>query len=176
MEMLYSRFYVRPCSHCSGAAALRLQDSFPFQTIVARWFRWLSCCGCARFVSFKVAAAPQRVPFTLLFLGYNCDWLMWRRQFCCCCCCSVFFRSFSVVCVPRYVLIFPGDVLRGPWPRPAHSSYVYVCVDPLYQYGWENWFGGSSKTSRSPADWLGPPPKVESWERRPSTWDWYSAM
>lgn len=105
----------------------------PFQTIVARWFRWLSCCGrgYARFVSFKVAAASQRVPFTLLFLGYNCDWLMWRRQFCCCCCCSVFFRSFSVVCVPRYVLIFPGDVLRGPWPRPAHSSYVYVCGSSL---------------------------------------------
>lgn len=164
--------FVRPFSHYSGAAS-RCQDSFPFQTATAIVTRSLASLPRFFFVSFKVAAAPQRVPLSLLLLGYNCDWLMWRRQFCCCCC-SVFFRSFSVVCVPRYVLIFPGDVLRGPCPRPTLSSYVFVC--PLYQYGWENWFGGSSKTRRSPADWLGPPPKVESWERRPSTWDWHSAM
>lgn len=38
----------------------------------------------------------------------------------------------------------------------------------LYQYGCENWFGGSSKAKRSTA--------FDSWDRSPSTWDWYSAI
>lgn len=158
--------------------ALFRRASIPgFLPLAWRRDRWLPChvLFLLRLLLLLLLSSRARSVISLLFLGYNCDWLMWRRQFCCCC--SVFFRSFSVVCVPRYVLIFPRGRPARAMPRPAHSSYVCMWVGvPLYQYGWENWFGGSSKTSRSPADWLGPPPKVESWERRPSTWDWYSAM
>lgn len=54
------------------------------------------------------------------------------------------------------------------------GQYAILVQLILYQYGCENWFGGRSNAKRSTADWLGP--KLESCDKSPSTWDWYSAM
>lgn len=125
VEMLYSRFFFR-----TPIFALFRRASIPgFLPLAWRRDRWLPChvLFLLRLLLLLLSSRARSV-ISLLFLGYNCDWLMWRRQFCCCCCCSVFFRSFSVVCVPRYVLIFPRGRPARAMPRPAHSSYVCMWV------------------------------------------------
>lgn len=147
----------------AGSSTARRRTEFP------RWSVPL-----AGFLGFPHFAAPRsRFTFVsfnflyffalsrFLFPRYNCDWLMWRRQFCC----SVF-ASHGV----------PYKFSPGTLHGCHHILPRIHRVRVLYQYGCENWFGGSSNTNRSPTDWLGPPPKVESWDSRPSTCDWYSAM
>lgn len=98
--MVYSRFFfVR--LHFRTVLAPRFQMAIRFLDPLA------SLLLRARFVSLLKVCCLAFLP-SPLFLGYNCDWLMWRRQFCCCCCCcSVIFFVLSLGrCVFRVTLRF----------------------------------------------------------------------